>query len=247
MKTCLFSPGIILLFFLCPLSPLILKAAGPVEHAYLSYRFFEHFPKYNQEERKEFMIGTLFADIRYLGETTRKQTHYDTMSLEEVLNEKSPFMAGLKFHSWVDIVRENFVVQSKIYSQIADISIHHQFTFLKLAEDEAMYATMDWQECCDWLKEVRPEELNWQMDEKTIRKWHNLLTLFFTNTPSTVIFMVSATKNGFFDISSTELTYWNRILNVVGHSPRIKNYVIAMNNHFEVAMRDTKIKVSRPE
>lgn len=230
-----------LLFFICVASPWnILQASGPVSHAYLTYRFFEHFPKYTEEEKKAFMIGSLFADIRYLGEASRQKTHFDNITINDILKEKSPFMAGLKFHSWVDTVREEFVINYQMYHKLANLETANLFTFLKLAEDEVVFNTFDWQECCIWLKDIHPEELTWGMEEPTIRKWHNLVTFFFSNSPATALFMISATGGDFFNISSQEIAYWNKILKACAEGPTMQRYVFALNDHFESRLRDNR-------
>ena len=78
-----------------------LHAAGPITHAFLAELFFKQFPKYDSEEQKAFRLGTLFPDVRYLGTIPREETHFPEMTLEEVLEETNPFLAGMKFHSYV--------------------------------------------------------------------------------------------------------------------------------------------------
>lgn len=216
-----------------------LAAAGPVVHAYLSQRFFEKFPKYDQEEKKAFMLGTLFPDIQYLGEAARNETHCDHVSLEEVLREPSPFTAGLKFHSYVDWVREDFVADQKMYHQLnesGNTHPHSLFLKLKLLEDEAVYYSYNWQEWCETLKEIHPQELEWGMKLETIRKWHNLLSVCFSNPPSTIIFLLSITNASYLNVPSNEIKHWREGLKPTAKSYKIQRFVRAMLIHFEAKM-----------
>lgn len=211
-----------------------LSAAAPVTHAYLSECFFQYYPQYSPEERKAFMVGTLFADIRYLGAASRQHTHFDNTTLQDVLNEKSPFLAGLKFHSYVDLERERFVIKQNIYNHIINISPLHETTFLKFLEDEIVFYTYDWSKWVEALKNIYPEELSWGMDETAIRKWHNLLTLTLINPPSTLIFLASSTS---LNILDNYPKHWNKIMSAALDSPEVKNFVQAMRDHFDCAMK----------
>lgn len=214
-----------------------LWSAAPVSHAYITKRFFQYFPKYNKEEQKAFMIGTLFADIRYLGEASRQETHLPDITLEDVLREKSPFLAGLKFHSYVDEVREQFVLEQGIYKYIATITPQHKSTYLKLLEDEYIYSFYDWQEWADALQVIEPEELDWGMEENTIRKWHNLVSVCLLNPPSTILFLLNATKTGFLNIPIEEVALWNKKFTPSVRSKEFRVFVKAMFNHFEFLMK----------
>lgn len=208
-------------------------AAGPVCHAHLSERFLEHFPKYNQEERKAFLIGSLFPDIRYLSKINRDDTHFDPVSLQDVLEEPSAFMAGLKFHSYVDITREEYVVREKIYDQFADASIRNFCTFLKIVEDEVIFdRRTDWDDCVDMLTSIDPEELQWNINEATIRKWHDVLTLFFTVPSSTVITLLKASSQeaGFV---KEDLSCWSKYITLAAQNLKMQCYVSNLLDHFE--------------
>jgi hypothetical protein len=232
------------LFRLLPLlllCPCLLNAAGPIVHAYLTERFFEHYPKYDQQEKRIFMLGTLFPDIQYLGEASREETHEEEIALLDVLREPSPFVAGMKFHCYVDRVREEFVRRQKIYEDLGNADPEQQhiiFLKLKLMEDEVVFDCYNWQEWRDVLQEVHSEELNWGMGLTTVRKWHNLLNICLTNPPSTIIFLLSITNASFLNIPSSAISEWNRVLKSTAHSANIKKFVQEMLRHFEAEMEE---------
>lgn len=218
-----------------------LSAAAPITHAYLTERFFVYFPQYTEEERNAFMLGTLFPDIQYLGEVQRSHTHMET-SLDEILNEPSPFMAGVKFHSYVDIVREDFVVHWGAYDQLAALvepqSTKCLCTMLKFIEDEYTFYMADWDPWRDQILNIHPEEYNWGISPKTIRKWHNILFVTFSHPPSSLLFLVGLTGSGFFGLTSAELAYWGKMLRFTAYDESMRIYVSAMLEHFENLFRE---------
>ncbi len=65
--------------------------------------FADHFLKKHPEfERKNFIIGTLFPDIRYLGVVKREHTHPNVKNLSDITNSKDSFEAGWRFHVYLD-------------------------------------------------------------------------------------------------------------------------------------------------
>jgi len=211
-----------------------LSAAAPVTHAYLTYAFFDAFPdKYDYEEKKDFMIGTLFPDIRYMGETRRQNTHFDKMTLKEVLDETSPFMAGVKFHSYVDLRRDEYVSRQKIYTKFKEYTPKNLVTFLKLMEDEILYSKANWKDVSLWIKEILPEELHWNMEEPLIRKWHNILSIFFTNPTSTVVFLALMGNVELMETNRDQLSSWNLILKNKAELPQSQAYVNDLVSYFQ--------------
>lgn len=213
-----------------------LPAAAPVMHAYLAERFFRHFPKYNKEEKHAFMVGTLFPDIRYLGKVMRDETHCEHVSLEEVIAEPSPFMAGLKFHSYVDWVREDFVIENEMYRLLGTLSEDPQemlYLKLKLLEDEIVYPKRNWKEWVEALQEIHPEELNWGMELETIRKWHFLLTMCLTHPPSALIFLLTLANVSYLNIPAEQLAGWNEAFSYNLQDENVRDFGCAMLHHFE--------------
>lgn len=140
-------------------------------------RHFSHFSK------REFYLGTLFADIRYLGGIDRDKTNFPEMGLEAVLQEQDPFTAGLKFHSLVDAIRESFMVEHDAYRYHADFKYRTQS--LKLLEDERYYPKRgDWSEIVGFLEGVTEGEWGFSLVEEDLKKWHGLLQGYFSSRPS---------------------------------------------------------------
>ena len=211
--------------------------AGPISHAYLSEKFFEYFPNYSQEEQQAFRAGTLFPDIRYLGVISRETTHFASVTLKEILDEESPFLAGMKFHSFVDLKREAFAVQANIYSLIV---VPHKAMFLKLIEDEIIYSKRNWYEWNKALLNINAEEMDWNIDLNALQKWHYYLEICFLIPPSSIISFVKNTNTRvlFKEISEIELSTWNNTLSQLAHSSDMIKYVQNLLNHFDRLMHE---------
>lgn len=214
-----------------------LSAAAPVMHAYLAERFFSHFPIDNAIDKQAFMQGTLFPDIRYLGKINRQDTHFERITLDEVLNEPSSFMAGLKFHSYVDWVREDYVLEKGMYTLLEAMNGGEPLELLclklKLLEDELVYTQCDRSAWIAALQDVHSDELNYGMGLSTIRKWHILQTMSFTNQPSTLIFLLNISGRSIFNIPQEYLLEWHKTFRDIAQDKRIQDYVRALLHCFE--------------
>lgn len=216
----------LLFSFLC----LSIEAAGPVTHAYLTRKFFISHPQYSPSAQQEFMRGTLFPDIRYLGHVSRTKTHFEEVTINDILEEPSPFIAGMKFHSWVDITRSHYVNAVRIGSALSTtIDPKLSYTYLKLLEDQLVYEKEGWDDCCGYLLEISPEELAYGMDKETIMRWHGMLALFFKSSPSTVLTLVSYFGSGKeAHITRSEAVKWTALLPEDLKNPLFRDYVDAL-------------------
>jgi hypothetical protein len=212
--------------FLLTLSFLLIcnlaNAAGPIGHIFFSQEFL--FPKMDQmtdKERGKFIKGTLFPDIRYLGGCKREETHFESVNLNEVFNEKDLFLAGMKFHSWVDIERERYVTQSGIYQVIQEYKVAHPETFLKFLEDEILFFQTD----LPSILGTQQEEYRFVLEEATLKKWQHVLTIFTTFCPSTILWTFDITRQGFGNVRHDEIAQWNKVFKQAVQDPRIKAYV----------------------
>ncbi|MDO8583583.1 MAG: hypothetical protein Q7R83_00190 [bacterium] len=155
--------------------------AAEATHVVLTELVFDEF--FSQFSKAEFMIGTLFPDIRYLGVIDRAKTHTDAVDLKQVMQERSSFFAGLKFHSLVDHVREDFMVSREIYSYCPASQYITQS--LKLLEDERYYPKIDsWAQDSAYLTDYTDEEKDFGIPQVALEKWHVLLKEYFREPPT---------------------------------------------------------------
>ena len=182
-------------------------------------------------------MGTLFPDIRYIAKIKREVTHDDHMSLEEILEEKSPFIAGIKFHSYVDLYREEYVNQQKLYWRYAHLAVAHHNSFFKFVEDEIVFDSVNKPECFECLKKAYPEEHRYQVEEKTIRRWHQLLQLSFSIRPTKLIYFLHLFNLGFFHLTSEQINEWNSTLQNFSETEEMQTYVKAMLQYIDNSMK----------
>jgi hypothetical protein len=202
--------------------PFTVSAAGPVAHVYLAEKFFELFPeRYSEQEKERFILGTLFPDIRYISDTRRDHTHDDDVSIKEILEQSSPFVAGMKYHSWVDHVRDHYVLADEIYDRLPnELTIEQKPSFLKVIEDELLLEQLDVEFCCDLLERVDPEELEHGVTEQDISQWHAFLVFFFKTSPRTTVTLLSLVDSGRSYPTNEDMEMWMSLIN-----PAIKSDV----------------------
>lgn len=149
--------------------------AAPITHIALTEKIFDKF--FKNKTRKDFFIGTSFPDIRYLKVIDRDKTHYDNLSVSDLVNDKS-FSAGVKFHSILDHARKKFIVENDTYSLCPKSKYITQS--LKILEDEIFYQHVkDWSIYIDYLNEILQSEKDYGIAEKDLKKWHSLLQQYF--------------------------------------------------------------------
>lgn len=221
---------IVLLSFL-PLS----YAAGPVTHIVLGEEWLaQRAPEYTQEQKKLFLLGTLFPDIRYLGTIKREDTHFKKVSLDKVQKETSIFRQGMLFHSFVDEFREKWIKSHSIEKQLSHITDYHQRgTFLKLIEDQILYSTMSWGKFCQSLMTIPSEERAYGIDEKTLTEWHTALTLYFAASPSVLLTQIGLFEKDFLNMKAAEIKEWGKALPEYAEDETMKQHVSDMMAAFK--------------
>lgn len=153
--------------------------ATPITHIVLTEKIFDRF--FKDKLRKDFFIGTLFSDIRYLKVIDRNKTHYGNLTLNDLKKDDS-FLAGVKFHSILDAAREKYIVANDVYSLCPESE--HITQSLKLLEDVIFYQYIeDWNEYINYLNKILPSEINFGIAKKDIQKWHSLLQQYFQKQP----------------------------------------------------------------
>jgi len=154
--------------------------AAQITHTVLSEKVFGKF--FSDKIKKDFFVGSCFPDIRYLNGTERDKTHFSNLSVADLKNNNS-FLAGVKFHSIVDSVRENYMTKNNVYSLCPESK--YTTRSLKMFEDWVCYPYIDnWQEYINYFDEILPDEINYGMEKKDLEKWHRLLQKYFFQRPN---------------------------------------------------------------
>ncbi len=150
--------------------------AAPIAHIFLAIQMLAG-PLSGLFNEKEFIIGTSFPDIRYLGVISRNVTHFSGVTIEDIMQEKDSFKAGMLFHSLVDRLREEYIVAHRFYSKIPDFKLITQT--LKYAEDEILRSIFDSTVYVDYFDDILEQEKAYNISEKDIRTWHKYLQTYF--------------------------------------------------------------------
>lgn len=154
--------------------------AAPITHVVLTAKVYDKL--FKDKQRSDFFIGTLFPDIRYLNVIDRQKTHYDGLDINLIKGENS-FLAGLKFHSLLDLVREDFILANDVYSWCPKSKYITQS--LKLFEDMLLYEYInDWCLYREYLNTVLPQEIAWGVVRKDVERWHAILQDYFSQKPN---------------------------------------------------------------
>jgi hypothetical protein len=134
-------------------------------------------------DRASFFIGTVFPDIRYLKVIDREKTHIKNLTFSDVLGEKDSFLAGVKYHSLTDEVREAYMVGNEVYARLP--SSPYLTQALKMYEDELLYAKVqDWSRVGDYLGQVLDKETAMGIPAGHIERWHTLVQDYFKEPPT---------------------------------------------------------------
>lgn len=210
-----------------------LSAAGPITHAALTEQLFRLYPQYQESEKQSFRMGTLFSGVHNLGGLTADQVNFPGVTMQEILNEPSPFIAGMMFHAYVDNYREQFVSENAPWSSFEGKGIVHKELYLKFLEDQVLCASVDkgpWKSCVNY---VHPEELTWGIDDAILQKWHYLLGMSFAYQPSTLVFFAYLQGKGLLDVPHEEMAIWYDTFSGVSSRTEVKDYVNALMQMFE--------------
>lgn len=154
--------------------------AAPITHIVLSEKVFDKY--FKDKNLKEFIVGTSFPDIRYLGVIDRNKTHFSNLKMEEIQRENS-FMAGMMFHSFVDEIRENFVIKKGLYDHLSNSIFKTQG--LKILEDKLLHIKINnWSKIVKYFEDIYPEEKEFGIEEDKIRQWHDAIKTAISKPPS---------------------------------------------------------------
>jgi hypothetical protein len=137
-------------------------------------RFFSRFDK------REFFLGTVFPDIRKFGLVEREATHFLGATINQVLEAKTSFAAGVIFHNLVDeLFYDNLILIPGMKGDGNKIGV------VKLLADELLYKKVEnWREIANYFQDTITEELNFNMEQVTILKWHKILAQLFIEHPN---------------------------------------------------------------
>lgn len=197
-------------------------------------------PNYSDEEKKLFMLGTVFPDIRYLGVIKRSQSHFKGVTLEKVYQATTPFQRGMLFHSFVDEFRDKLSRQRGLEKQFIDIPQRYRSPFLKLIEDQIIHEKYDWAQFRLFLASIPEEEKAFGIEMRSLTEWHTGLTLYFSALPSLILTQISLFNQGILSLDAASVKLWSTLLPKYAADPAMQGYVNDIMQAFDKALGEKK-------
>lgn len=220
------------------------NAAGPVTHVYLGQKWLAQFaPHYTPEQKQQFLLGTVFPDIRYLGPVKRQQTHFNGMTLQRVMAAGSPFEQGMYFHSFVDEFRDKYVRKKGIMKKIEYTEESKSDLFLKLVEDQIISSKNDFTDFRNHLVIIPQEEKNFGIDEKILNEWHIGLALYFSTQPIYLLSQISFFDTSMFHIEPQLIKQLSEALPKYAQNQFFIDHVQNLLTHFENELENSHRKI----
>ena len=200
--------------------------AAPVTHIVLTDKIFDKY--FSDKNRKEFYIGTSLPDIRYLGVIERSKTHFDNLTIK-YLQTLSSFEAGLKFHSLVDVIREDFMEAKEVYGYLPKTPL--AIRALKFSEDKIYYnQRSNWQDIAEIFGTILPEEVALGIKVEDVKKWHAILAQYFIEPSIDISVRQFMTMLGMTKENSEEIIDHMKIIE---NSSSINKIITDFYNSFE--------------
>lgn len=220
-------------FFLIFFSFFPLFGAGPVTHLYLAECYCIKQDIQDKKWIEDFIVGSLFPDIRYVSCLSREQTHLPITKLDEIYHIENGFEAGMKFHAWVDQVREAFVLDTEIYSAILPLTEKDRATLLKFIEEEILSDFYDGRKWSYLFDESLLEEQAFEVTIDEINYWHLIIQYNLNYRLSWLLWSCSYLKNETFGIPNTTLYNWSYLLPKLAQESLFQNHLRNLLEYFE--------------
>lgn len=214
------------------------SASNSVAHCYFAERYLEHNSKYTETERKEFMVGTLFPDIRDLDATVHELTHIKDVTIDGVRNAETPFLAGWMLHCLVDDVRTAFQKEWGIFDRLSDFNVQRKGAFLKVVEDALVYDRINRQFVIESLKDIYDGEREIEKSDQIIQKWHDINIGLLSKSQKEILMGFSERGEGFLKYSPEEIQDWNEKFNDALLLEDIDLYFVGLLDRFEEVVQN---------
>ena len=155
--------------------------AAPATHIILAKLIKEkYFPEIDE---KAYFVGTSFADIRYIANIDRNSTHFYNIHQISDISESSPFMIGLKVHSFVDEKRHKFMTDNGLFDIIKNDKLSNQI--MKVYEDMNLYDQIsDWTPFTNFFDALLPNEKEFNIPSEIIERWHRIIKFCISQKPN---------------------------------------------------------------
>lgn len=211
-------------------------ASLPVAHVIVASIWAEQREEYDNKEMQELMIGTVFPDIRYLGELQRVQTHPANVDLNDIIEADTPFAKGVYLHAFLDQQRRLYIEKKQTLSLLSyllpDLILENPDTFLKLVEDAWLY-----QEYYDpsWhrlFSRTCPEQIERGSSVYNAMRWNMIVSHYLREGPDRLVWQLSLLGKGFLGCPDYLVTCWSKQLYLAQKTELFKEHTEGLIQHF---------------
>ncbi|MDP3889337.1 MAG: hypothetical protein Q8Q25_02215 [bacterium] len=156
--------------------------AGPIAHIFCALSVLNS-GALTVTDKKAFIVGTSFPNIRYLGDIKNELSHKRKITWDTVQNEPSSFKAGMLFHVLVDEARENYFIEKGMYEKVTKRK--NLEPAIKLYEDIILYDWVtDWQSIVRYFDTVLEQEQQHAFSNDRVMLFHTFLQRYLSMQPT---------------------------------------------------------------
>mgnify|MGYP001052503995 CR=1 FL=1 len=154
----------------------------PATHILIAEKVYDQY--FSHLDRKDFLLGTSFPDIRYPAKLNRHQTHLPNRSFQEIQSQNA-FTAGMMFHSFVDKLWNVYIDKDRPSLLSAfpwNIPMLHT---MKVLQDVFLYDRYkEWLKIAQYFSTILPEESHFGAGGQMIVRWHDVLAYYLSKPPT---------------------------------------------------------------
>lgn len=173
--------------------------------------------------------GILFPHIRKIQTRVRHNTRPQTIGLQ-TLSASNDFLTGMRVHAWVESTKDQF---DKAYAIEEKLPFHPLNTYARsLVEDELLYDSYpDWAGIQKSLRIICDDELYYIHERKTVRAWHDILTAYFQERPTSTSRLLFSKSIGLSDTIAQEInTLTETLLELPSTHTALEQYVRSLEH-----------------
>lgn len=207
----------------------------------LAESWFNIVEKYTPKEKQEFILGALIWNISFL-DSNETSEYEKGITLTEVYEEKNPFEAGLKFHSYLAEKKCNLIEKWGVFRLVTGIPSDQINLFFKLLEDETLYNRKISSKASSCLSSIVIGELLTGIEVEKLAIWHGILYKYLAAKPSETLITLKKDKRVKMPVSEDTLEIWKAALMYFSKNEKIKSYMSDLIGEFETSFEFFKLK-----
>lgn len=167
--------------------------ANQITHLFYTEKIYNKFLSDYIKDKKEFFVGALFPDVRYVAGVDKTVTHfyYDyergfNRDAIYINKNDSDFICGLKMHNLIDHIHTETIRNNKDFHDIHEKLRHLRAAFLMLEDDIHLKEILYLDQYKTFFNDIIDPEINFNINitKEHTDKWHRLLKQYLFNNTS---------------------------------------------------------------